>query len=340
MCIRDRSGIVYIGAEVKPNDILAGKVTPKGDTPTGPEEKLLRSIFGEKAIDVIDTSLRLPLGSEGVVVDVKVFNRHGVEKDERSIAIERNEIEMIQEDKVVEEEILERNTIQRATQIIKNSAINEKFEEYSPNEKIDTKILRGAGVDLLFVPSADEIYPKGFSTSITVSSLTNELCGARRPGHFSGVATVVAKLLLQILPDAAIFGEKDYQQLMVIRQMVRDLDIRSEIVGVATKRDKDGLALSSRNRYLTVNERKMAPKLFHVLCAVAEVAKKTPADLINICENAKEDLAKVGFSSVEYLSVCDSKTLKPLEVLVPHARVFSAVHLGKARLIVNVPICF
>ena len=217
---------------------------------------------------------------------------------------------------------------------------NEDFQTYPMNETVDTKILRGAGVDLLFLPSADEIYPKGFSTSITVSSLTNELCGAHRPGHFPGVATVVAKLLLQIFPDAAIFGEKDYQQLMVIRQMVRDLDIRSEIVGVATKREKDGLALSSRNRYLTVNERIMAPKLFHVLCAVAKVAKKTPADLINICENAKEDLAKVGFSSVEYLSVCDSKTLKPLEELVPHARVFSAVHLGKARLIDNVPICF
>jgi DNA-directed RNA polymerase subunit beta len=132
----DESGIVYIGAEVKPNDILAGKVTPKGDTPTGPEEKLLRSIFGEKAIDVIDTSLRLPLGSAGVVVDVKVFNRHGVEKDERSIAIERNEIDMIQEDKVVEEEILERNTTQRATQIIKHSTLKEQFENFKPDEKI------------------------------------------------------------------------------------------------------------------------------------------------------------------------------------------------------------
>ena len=215
---------------------------------------------------------------------------------------------------------------------------NEDFQTYPMNEKIDTKILRGAGVDLLFVPSADEIYPKGFATSITVSSLANELCGAHRTGHFSGVATVVAKLLLQILPDAAIFGEKDYQQLMVIRQMVRDLDIRSEIVGVATKREKDGLALSSRNRYLTVNERKIAPRLFHVLCAVAEAALKQPTQLKSICEKAKEELPKKGFSSVEYLSVCDAETLKPLKKLVPHARVFSAVHLGKARLIDNVPV--
>ncbi len=133
----DESGVVYIGAEVKPHDILAGKVTPKGDTPSGPEEKLLRSIFGEKAIDVIDTSLRLPPGSDGIVVDVKVFNRHGVEKDERSIAIERSEIEVIQEDKLVEEEILERNTTQRAIHIIKNSALNEKFKNIKPDEKIE-----------------------------------------------------------------------------------------------------------------------------------------------------------------------------------------------------------
>ena len=146
----DESGIVYIGAEVKPNDILAGKVTPKGDTPTGPEEKLLRSIFGEKAIDVIDTSLRLPPGSDGIVVDVKVFNRHGVEKDERSIAIERSEIEMIQEDKVVEEEILERNTIQRATQIIKNSVLNEKFENFKPDEKIEEKKIEQMSLSDLF----------------------------------------------------------------------------------------------------------------------------------------------------------------------------------------------
>jgi DNA-directed RNA polymerase subunit beta len=146
----DESGIVYIGAEVKPNDILAGKVTPKGDTPTGPEEKLLRSIFGEKAIDVVDTSLRLPLGSDGIVVDVKVFNRHGIEKDERSIAIERNEIDMIQEDKVVEEEILERNTKQRATQIIKHSVLKSQFEDFKPDEKIEEKKIEQMNLSNLF----------------------------------------------------------------------------------------------------------------------------------------------------------------------------------------------
>jgi DNA-directed RNA polymerase subunit beta len=152
----DESGIVYIGAEVKPHDILAGKVTPKGDTPTGPEEKLLRSIFGEKAIDVIDTSLRLPLGSDGVVVDVKVFNRHGIEKDERSIAIERHEIEMIQEDKIVEEEILERNTIQRVTQIIKHSPLKKRFENLKPNEKNEEKKIEKMNLSNLFNLSLKE----------------------------------------------------------------------------------------------------------------------------------------------------------------------------------------
>ena len=126
----DESGVVYVGAEVKPGDILVGKVTPKGDTASGPEEKLLRSIFGEKAIDVIDTSLRMPSGSSGIVVDVRVFNRHGVEKDERSISIERSEIEVVQEDREVEEEILERNTKLRASEIIKNSPISKKIKNF------------------------------------------------------------------------------------------------------------------------------------------------------------------------------------------------------------------
>ena len=119
----DESGIVYIGAEVKPGDILVGKVTPKGDTASGPEEKLLRSIFGEKAIDVSDTSLKMPSGSGGIVVDVRVFNRHGIDKDERSITIERAEIESVQEDRKVEEEILERSIKQRLSSILNTKLV-------------------------------------------------------------------------------------------------------------------------------------------------------------------------------------------------------------------------
>jgi len=146
----DESGIVYIGAEVKPGDILVGKVTPKGDSASGPEEKLLRSIFGEKAIDVTDTSLKMPSGSGGIVVDVRVFNRHGIEKDERSITIERAEIDSVQEDKKVEEEILERSIKQRASTIISGTTLNKKLKIYEAGVKIDIEIINNLAVSDLF----------------------------------------------------------------------------------------------------------------------------------------------------------------------------------------------
>ncbi len=146
----DESGIVYIGAEVKPGDILVGKVTPKGDTASGPEEKLLRSIFGEKAIDVTDTSLKMPSGSGGTVVDVRVFNRHGIDKDERSITIERAEIESVQEDKKVEEEILERSIKQRATSILNNTKITKKIKELDANTILTEDNIKNLLVSDLF----------------------------------------------------------------------------------------------------------------------------------------------------------------------------------------------
>ena len=152
----DESGIVYIGSEVKPHDILVGKVTPKGDTPSGPEEKLLRSIFGEKATDVTDTSLRLPPGSNGIVVDVRVFNRHGIDKDERSVAIERSEIETIQEDKIVEEEILERNIKLRASEILKNSVVTKKIKTIEAGSKISKDKISEIGLSELFKVSVDD----------------------------------------------------------------------------------------------------------------------------------------------------------------------------------------
>ena len=146
----DESGVVYIGAEVKAGDILVGKVTPKGDSASGPEEKLLRSIFGEKAIDVIDTSLKMPSGSSGVVVDVRVFNRHGIEKDERSITIERAEIEVVQQDKIVEEEILERSIKQRANQILSGSSLDKKIKDLNLGEKLNTKKIDSLNISDLF----------------------------------------------------------------------------------------------------------------------------------------------------------------------------------------------
>ena len=146
----DESGVVYIGAEVKAGDILVGKVTPKGDTISNPEEKLLRSIFGEKATDVRDSSLKMPPGSNGIVVDVRVFNRHGIEKDERSTAIERSEIESVQEDKSVEEEILERNIKIRAVEIIKNKKISESFKKFNSNDVLNTNDLKDLNLNDMF----------------------------------------------------------------------------------------------------------------------------------------------------------------------------------------------
>jgi len=152
----DESGIVYIGAEVKPGDILVGKVTPKGDSASGPEEKLLRSIFGEKAIDVTDTSLRMPSGSGGTVVDVRVFNRHGIEKDERSIIIERSEIESVQQDRLVEEEILHRSIKQRASSILSGLKIDKKIKNLSPNEVIDESKIKELTINELFKIAVNE----------------------------------------------------------------------------------------------------------------------------------------------------------------------------------------
>ena len=152
----DESGIVYIGAEVKPGDILVGKVTPKGDTASGPEEKLLRSIFGEKAIDVTDTSLKMPSGSGGIVVDVRVFNRHGIDKDERSITIERAEIESVQEDKKVEEEILERSIKQRLSSILNGTKINKKIKDLEVNSLLSDEMINKLPVSDLFKISVDD----------------------------------------------------------------------------------------------------------------------------------------------------------------------------------------
>jgi len=146
----DESGVVYIGAEVKAGDILVGKVTPKGDSASGPEEKLLRSIFGEKAIDVTDTSLKMPSGSSGIVVDVRVFNRHGIEKDERSITIERAEIDSVQQDKIVEEEILERSIKQRASQILSGTTINKKAKKFDSGEKISSEKIEDLNINEIF----------------------------------------------------------------------------------------------------------------------------------------------------------------------------------------------
>jgi pantoate--beta-alanine ligase len=220
----------------------------------------------------------------------------------------------------------------------KQFAANEDLGSYPRREAADLDMLRRAQVDVAFVPAADEIYPPGFATLVHVSGLTEGLCGAHRAGHFDGVATVVTKLLLQSLPDAAYFGEKDYQQLMVVRRLACDLDIPVRIEGVATFRETDGLALSSRNAYLTSEERRIAPTLARVLRRVAAAVAQTPDAVAAELTQGAAELREAGFA-VEYLEIRDAETLAPVTAEVTAAaRVLAAVQLGRTRLIDNVPV--
>ena len=216
---------------------------------------------------------------------------------------------------------------------------NEDLDAYPRDEARDAGLLSGTGCDLLFAPSADEMYPPGFATRVIVDGLTDCLCGATRPGHFDGVAQVVAKLLNQAQADVAVFGEKDWQQLVVVRRMARDLDIPTEIIGAPTVREPDGLAMSSRNRYLSPEERTIAGRLPAILTATAKtiVAGGDPAAL---CTDATRHLQDAGFRAVDYLEVRTAEDLEPVCRYEPvlDARIFVAAHLGKARLIDNMPL--
>jgi len=212
----------------------------------------------------------------------------------------------------------------------------EDFNLYPRDEAGDLGKLAEAGTDLIFAPDVGEMYPPGFSTRVNVGDLTDDLCGAARPNHFDGVATVVTKLLLQAAPDIAIFGEKDYQQLLVIKRLVRDLNIPVEIVGAPIVREQDGLALSSRNIYLSPAERKIAPLLYKSIAEIAaELAKGCGADAT--AEAGRFKLEASGFR-VSYVAVRDPDSLKPLHGPVTQARVLVAAFLGKTRLIDNVPV--
>jgi pantoate--beta-alanine ligase len=181
------------------------------------------------------------------------------------------------------------------------------------------------------------MYPGGFSTTVAVAEVSEGLCGATRPGHFEGVATVVLKLLNQVGPDIAVFGEKDYQQLAVIRRMVRDLDVPVEIVGVPTQRDADGLALSSRNAYLEEEERHAARALPRALGEAAGAIQRG-SDVAEALGTARDRLARAGFDPIDYVELRDADTLAPLTSLNRPARLLAAARLGKTRLIDNLPV--
>ena len=212
----------------------------------------------------------------------------------------------------------------------------EDYRTYPRDEAGDIDKLGKAGADLIFMPEVAEMYPAGFSTTVKICDLTNDLCGAARPNHFEGVATVVTKLLIQCDPDVAVFGEKDYQQLLAVRRLVRDLNIPVEILSAPIVREPDGLALSSRNANLTPAQRRNAPVLYWTLAEIArdlESGKGCDATLVK----ARFKLEAAGFR-VDYVSVRHPETLQTLEGPVRQARVLAAAYLGQTRLIDNVPV--
>lgn len=212
---------------------------------------------------------------------------------------------------------------------------NEDLAKYPRKEQADSRLLSEAGVDLLWLPPVEVMYPEGHSTSIAVSGVSEPLDGAARPGHFDGVATVVAKLFNQVKPDAALFGEKDFQQLAVIRRMVADLDFDVEVRGVPTQRDDDGLALSSRNVYLAPEDRAAAVALPRALGVAAKAIEKGE-DADAALATARSSLEAAGFE-VDYVELADAETLGAPVAGKP-CRLLAAARIGGTRLIDNIAV--
>ena len=206
------------------------------------------------------------------------------------------------------------------------------YERYPRPKKADEEFCRDAGVDLLFRPSADQVYENDRSTFVEETSLSSILEGKSRPGHFRGVCTVVAKLFNILAPDAAVFGEKDFQQLAIIRRMVRDLNFNTEIIAVPTIREEDGLACSSRNQYLNPEERKQATVLHKALLAAKDAGKKSANDVVAL---AQKVVHKSHLARIDYLEVVDAETLTPVEMVRANSVLLLAVFFGKTRLIDN-----
>lgn len=214
---------------------------------------------------------------------------------------------------------------------------SEDFDRYPRDEARDAALLAGAGCDLLYAPGPAAMYPPGFCTSVAVADVAAPLEGEFRPHFFTGVATVVAKLLLQCQPDVALFGEKDYQQLLVIQRMARDLDIPGEIVGYPTVREHDGLAMSSRNAYLDGDKRQIAARLNLVLHQTIKAVRSGAAIAAAEAEGARHLLA-AGFTSIDYLAIRNDQTLAPIADLDQPARILAAAWLGPTRLIDNMAV--
>lgn len=212
---------------------------------------------------------------------------------------------------------------------------NEDFESYPRDFKQDVSLLRGKGVDCVFAPSVGEMYPENFTTKVVVSGITETLCGAKRPGHFEGVATVVTKLLNIADPDRAYFGMKDYQQLKVIERFVRDLNMSAEIKGIPIVREKDGLAISSRNIYLSDDERKSALSLVKSFDVVQKLLDEGERDADVIREKVIDFISGFRYTNIDYVSIVNPETLEYLGFIKDKFLLALAVYVGKARLIDN-----
>jgi pantoate--beta-alanine ligase len=206
------------------------------------------------------------------------------------------------------------------------------YNRYPRPEKADEEFCRNAGVDLLFRPPAEEVYATDRSTFVEETSLSSTLEGKSRPGHFRGVCTVVAKLFNILAPDASVFGEKDFQQLAIIRRMVRDLNFNIDIIAVPTVREEDGLACSSRNQYLNPEERKQAAVLHEALQAAANAGKKSASDVVALAQGV---INEAQLARIDYVEVVDAETLKPVEMVGANSVLLLAVFFGKTRLIDN-----
>ena len=213
----------------------------------------------------------------------------------------------------------------------------EDLAQYPRDLDQDLDLLRGEGADLVFLPPVEEMYPPGFDTWVSVDGISDRLEGVHRPGHFRGVATVVTKLFNLLRPNRAYFGQKDGQQVAVIRRLVRDLDLDLEIVVVPTVREADGLAHSSRNRYLSPEQRRAAPIIFRALCRAEELWRAGERDADKLRREVCQVLKQVPLvDEIDYISVADPESMAELQQVSSGAMVSAALHLGKVRLIDNI----
>jgi pantoate--beta-alanine ligase len=212
----------------------------------------------------------------------------------------------------------------------------EDYDKYPRDLKQDLRLAQGAGVDIVFTPSVHEMYPEGFQTAVEVQRVTQNLCGASRPGHFRGVSTVVAKLFNIVKPHLAFFGQKDYQQLITIKQMVEDLNMDIEVIGMPTIREPDGLAMSSRNAYLNSKKRKEALVLYRSLVKAEELFGQGERSTATIIQEVRRIIEQENSATIDYVNICDAHTLEDIDEIKGEAVIAVAVKIGKTGLIDNI----